>query len=110
MKDPVALDNSVEGPQFKNEMLEIVAHELRGPLTPLRIASQMIRMALPDHPDILRLIDMIDRQVSEIGRLAQDLVDATRIDQGALRLSKANIEIVAALADAQRNDSGGRHC
>jgi signal transduction histidine kinase len=60
----------------------------------------MIRMALPDRPDILRLIDMIDRQVSEIGRLAQDLMDATRVDQGGLRLTKANIEIVAALADA----------
>ena len=100
MKDPVALDNSVEGPKFNDEMLAIVAHELRGPLTPFRIASQMIRMALPDRPDILRLINMIDRQVSEIRRLAQDLNGCDPVDRGGLRLTKANIKIVAALADA----------
>lgn len=99
-KDSVSLDNTVEAPQLKNEILAMVAHELRGPLTPLRFASQMIRMALADRPDIHRLIDMIDRQVSKIERLAQDLMDATRVEQDGLRLTKANIEVVAALADA----------
>ncbi|ASV97053.1 sensor histidine kinase [Paraburkholderia aromaticivorans] len=43
---------------------------------------------------------MIDRQVSGIARLAQDLMDATRVDQGALRLNKFEFEIAPLLADS----------
>ncbi|MFM0171162.1 sensor histidine kinase [Paraburkholderia sediminicola] len=86
-------------PPVNNQILAVVAHELRGPLTPLRLASQLIRHASAERPEILRLIDMIDRQVNGIARLAQDLMDATRVDRDALRLSKADIEIAALLAD-----------
>jgi signal transduction histidine kinase len=102
-------DNSVEdactaplggaAPPVSNQILAVVAHELRGPLTPLRLASQLIRQASAERPEILRLIDMIDRQVNGIARLAQDLMDATRVDRDALRLSKVDIEIGALLAD-----------
>jgi len=89
----------------------MVAHELRGPLTPLRLATDLIRRASADRPEVLRSIDMIDRQITQIARLAEDLMDATRVDCGALRVSKVTVDVTsvlggplaaAALAAAQR--------
>ncbi|ANB75420.1 hypothetical protein AYM40_23900 [Paraburkholderia phytofirmans OLGA172] len=82
----------------KDEILAMVAHELRGPLTPMQLAVHLIRRASADRPEVLRSIDMLDRQITQISRLAEDLMDATRIDRGALRVSKALIEVVAVLA------------
>ncbi|WP_408185916.1 sensor histidine kinase [Paraburkholderia sp. RL17-381-BIF-C] len=95
-----ATEQPVEAPPLSNEILAMVAHELRGPLTPLRMASELIRSASAERPEILRLIDMIDRQVNGIARLAQDLMDATRVDRGALRLNKVDLEIATLLADS----------
>jgi signal transduction histidine kinase len=91
--------HSVEVPQLKNEVLAMVAHELRGTLTPLRFGTRIVRTALVDRPDMLRLLDMIDRQTSEIERLSEDLLDATRIGQGGLRLDKLNVDVATILAD-----------
>lgn len=92
--------HNVDAPQLKNEVLAIVAHELRGTLTPLRFGTHIIRSALADRPDMLRLLDMIDRQTNEIARLSEDLVDATRIGQGGFRLDKLNVDVATILADS----------
>jgi signal transduction histidine kinase len=85
-------------PQLKNQILAMVAHELRGPLTPLQLATQLIRRASADRPEVLRSLDMIDRQVAQIARLAEDLMDATRIDRDAFRMSKDRLDLIAVLA------------
>ncbi|MFM0649600.1 HAMP domain-containing sensor histidine kinase [Paraburkholderia bryophila] len=97
--DACTADDSVEAPPISNRILAMVGHELRGPLTPLRMASQLIRNASAERPEILRLVDMIDRQVNGIARLAQDLMDATRVDQDAFHVTKVEIGIVELLAD-----------
>ena len=99
-KDFSSPGQPADAPRLKNEILAMVAHELRGPLAPLRLAAHIIRAALADRPDMLRVIDMIDRQISEIGRLSEDLVDATRVGHGALRLNRLDIDVVAVLADS----------
>ena len=88
----------VNAPQMKNQILAMVAHELRGPLSPLQLATQLIRRASADRPEVLRSLDMIDRQVAQIARLAEDLMDATRIDRDALRMSKERLDVVPLLA------------
>jgi signal transduction histidine kinase len=90
--------NRFDALRRKDEILAIVAHELRGPLTPMQLAIQLIRRVSADRPDVLRSIDMLDRQITQISRLAEDLMDATRIDLGALRVSKVPSEVVAILA------------
>jgi signal transduction histidine kinase len=82
----------------KDEILAMVSHELRGPLTPIQLASHFIRKASADRPDVLRSVDMIDRQLAQITRLAEDLMDATRVSRGALRVSMIPIEVVGFLA------------
>lgn len=84
--------------RLKNEILAMVAYELRGPLTPLQFATNLIRRASADRVEVLRSVDMIDRQVTQISRLADDLVDAMRVERGALRVFKISVDIVAVLA------------
>ena len=76
----------IDALQLKDEILAMVAHELRGPLTPLQFATNLIRRASPDRADVLRSADMIDRQIAQISRLADDLMDAIRVERrGASR-------------------------
>ncbi|MFL9933810.1 histidine kinase dimerization/phospho-acceptor domain-containing protein [Paraburkholderia sp. RL18-103-BIB-C] len=73
-------------PKLKNQVLAMVAHELRAPLTPLQFATQLIRRASADRPEVLRSLDMIDRQIANIARLAEDLMDVTRTYRDVLRI------------------------
>ncbi|MFM0170248.1 sensor histidine kinase [Paraburkholderia sediminicola] len=82
----------------KDEILAMVAHELRGPLTPIQLASHFIRRASADRPEVLRSVDMIDRQLHQITRLADDLMDATRVGRGALRMSMVSVDVADFLA------------
>lgn len=100
VRDAAFSGHNVDAQQLKNEVLAMVAHELRGTLTPLRFGTHIIRSALAERPDMLRVLDMIDRQASEIARLSEDLVDATRIGQGGLRLDKLNVEVATILTDS----------
>jgi signal transduction histidine kinase len=84
--------------RLKDEILAMVAHELRGPLTPMQFAADSIRRASADRAEVLRSVDMIDRQITQIARLAEDLMDAMRVERGALRVTKVPIDIVAVLA------------
>jgi signal transduction histidine kinase len=86
-------------PRLREEILAVVAHELRGPLSPLRLAASLIRRASEDRPEMLRLIDMLDRQVAQIARLADDLLDATRVGHGVLRLCRTQVDLIDVLAD-----------
>jgi signal transduction histidine kinase len=85
--------------KVKDEILAIVAHELRGPLAPLRLAAEVIRKASPGRTDVLRMVDTIERQIEGIARLAEDLMDATRIGQGSLRLCKGEVDLIDCLSD-----------
>jgi signal transduction histidine kinase len=95
---PRPVGDHVGAPKLKNQVLAMVAHELRGPLTPLQLATQLIRRASADRPEVLRSLDMIDRQIVQIARLAEDLMDATRIERDALRMSPDRVDVVSFLA------------
>jgi signal transduction histidine kinase len=60
--------------QSRVEILLTIAHELFNRLTPLRLAVQTLRTASPDQPEILGAIDMIDREITRIASLAEDLM------------------------------------
>ncbi|WP_341318540.1 HAMP domain-containing sensor histidine kinase [Paraburkholderia sp. IMGN_8] len=94
-----SIDDPVDAPQLKDQILAVVAHELRGPLSPLRLASQLIRRVSADRPEVVRSIDVIDRQICQIARLADDLMDATRAGHGALRVHRTCVDLIDVLAD-----------
>ncbi len=75
-----------EAGRKKDEFLAMLGHELRNPLAPIRNAVQILRQAGHDEPVLAKARDMIDRQVSHMTRLVDDLLDVSRISRGKILL------------------------
>ncbi len=84
----------------KNEFLAMLAHELRNPLQPIRSAVEMLRQekARPEHLRLGR--EVIGRQVDQLARLVDDLVDTNRISSGKLELRKDLIDLLPVIEGA----------
>ncbi len=82
------------------KFLAMVAHELRGPLMPLRTATELLPRAMSDEPLMGRLQLLIRRQVGYMTRLVEDLLDGARASTGKFRLERARIDMNAILRQA----------
>jgi signal transduction histidine kinase len=89
-----------ESSRRKDEFLATLAHELRNPLAPVRNAIHFLKLRGPATNDVQWASDIIDRQVSLMGRLIDDLMDLSRITQGRIELRHAHVSVEAVLADA----------
>ena len=102
----IALDNArlykdvEQADRQKNEFLSMLAHELRNPLAPIRNAVAVLRMREEQEPDTLWARDVIDRQVSHLVRLVDDLLDVSRITRGKIRLEFECIDVATLVASA----------
>jgi signal transduction histidine kinase len=83
----------------KDEFLATLAHELRNPLAPIRNALQILRLA-GEGPVAERNRALIERQVDQLVRLVDDLLDVSRAMRGkvTLRLERVDLRAVAAQA------------
>jgi PAS domain S-box-containing protein len=72
-------DELAEDACRKDELLAVVAHELRNPLAPVRNALQVIRQEGGDRPMVKHAAEMIDRQLRRIVRRVDDHLDVPRI-------------------------------
>ena len=89
-----------EADRRKDEFLAMLAHELRNPLAPIRTAVQLMRFKeLPDEQRT-RARDIIERQVDQLVRLIDDLMDVSRITRGMITLHREPIELTAVIARA----------
>jgi PAS domain S-box-containing protein len=84
-----------EANQYKDNFLAILAHELRNPLGPIRNAVKILEIERPADRDLLTYCDLIDKEVIQITRLLDDLLDISRITRGKLTLQKERIDIAA---------------
>lgn len=92
--DNARLYNDIEhADKQKNEFLSMLAHELRNPLAPIRNAVAVLRMHHEDQPDALWAQDVIDRQVTHMVRLVDDLLDVSRITRGKIRLECKHLNV-----------------
>jgi PAS domain S-box-containing protein len=97
----------------KNVFLATLAHELRNLLAPLANSGQVLRMQGERNAAVERVADIIDRQVRQMKRLVEDLMDVSRISRGSLQLQRQRIslhdvvnqavEIVRPLVDSRRH-------
>jgi signal transduction histidine kinase len=88
------LEDLERSTQRTNEFLAMLAHELRNPLAPIRNAVtilQKIDEQVP--PQVRRLRDVIDRQVSQLTRLVDDLLDVSRLATGKIKLRRELVDI-----------------
>jgi PAS domain S-box-containing protein len=77
----------------KDEFLAMLAHELRNPLAPVRNAVEILKHANTDPARITWCTDIIDRQVTHLTGLVDDLLDVSRINRGQIELKKEALEI-----------------
>jgi signal transduction histidine kinase/DNA-binding response OmpR family regulator len=82
----------------KDEFLAMLSHELRNPLAPIRNAVEVIRMIAPPEPRLRWAADVTDRQVRQLTRLVDELLDVARISQGKIVLKQAPLDLVALVA------------
>jgi PAS domain S-box-containing protein len=93
-----------EADRRKDEFLATLAHELRNPLAPIRNGLHIMRTEPPGEK-LEKLRDMMDRQVTHLVRLIDDLLDVSRVSQGKIDLRKQRIRLqdaVAAAAEASQ--------
>jgi signal transduction histidine kinase len=89
----------------KDIFLATLAHELRNPLAPIRTAAQMLKLAAPDDDRVQRAREVIERQVTHMARLVDDLLDISKITFGMTELSQVTSDLVTltrAACDASR--------
>jgi PAS domain S-box-containing protein len=88
------------GRQQMNEFLAMLAHELRNPLAPIRNAVHIMSIKQADAAATQWCRGVIDRQVSQLTRLVDDLLDITRITSGKIVLHKERLNLNAAVQRA----------
>ena len=84
----------------KDEFLAILAHELRNPLAPIKNGLSILGNA-PDNQDLSEEVrGMMERQVDQMVRLVNDLMDVSRINRGRINLNKLPIQLDTAIENA----------
>jgi PAS domain S-box-containing protein len=80
-----------EADRRKNEFLAMLAHELRNPLAPIRNSIEILRRGSGADAD--RALELMQRQISQMVRLIDDLFDASRVSRGKVELRKGRVEV-----------------
>ena len=93
-----------EADRRKDEFLATLAHELRNPLAPIRngLAGHAAGRRRPARPSS-RPATMMERQLAQMVRLVDDLLDVTRISRGKIELRKERVELAAVVQQCRRD-------
>ncbi len=88
-----------EADRRKNEFLALLGHELRNPLAPISMASEVLCRTLTSEAQA-HAAEMIKRQAAQLARLVDDLLDVARITQGRIELRREQLELGTVIAQA----------
>ncbi len=102
---PQAATRLAEAARVKDEFLAMLAHELRNPLTPIRIAVQVLTRpemsnSSLSNTSLRNAREIVDRQLQHLTRLLDDLLDVSRITTGKVELRKETVDLATAVANA----------
>jgi PAS domain S-box-containing protein len=89
-----------EADRRKDQFLATLAHELRNPLAPISNALQVWPLVEHDPTEAARLREMMGRQVGQMVRLIDDLLDVSRITRGKIELRKETVELASVVEGA----------
>jgi len=102
-----------EADRRRTEFLATLAHELRNPLAPLRNGLQVIRLAMHDPSTVARTSEIMERQLSIMVHLVDDLLDVARITNGSISLKKKTVDFLTVVNAAIETSSSliehGKH-
>ena len=82
-----------EADRRKDEFLAMLAHELRNPLSPIRNAAEVFSRTVPPDSPAHAAVGIVRRQVAQLTRLVDDLLDVSRISQGHITLRREIVEL-----------------
>jgi signal transduction histidine kinase len=94
-----------EADRRKDEFLALLAHELRGPLAPLRNGLELIRHSDGAEPQRRRACALMERQLEQLIHLVNDLLDAGRIARGKIELHRTPTELNASIREVVEVES-----
>lgn len=83
----------------KDEFLAMLAHELRNPLAPIQNAVRLLEVAQTGSPAHAAALEIIDRQLSHVVRLVDDLLDVSRLSRGTLSIRREPTELTSVVRD-----------
>jgi PAS domain S-box-containing protein len=92
--------NLSEADRRKNEFLAMLAHELRNPLAPISNAARALRLGGGAEESLRAASDMLERQVRQMSRLVDDLLDMSRVTRGKIELRKEPLELAPVVSHA----------
>ncbi len=87
----------------KDEFLAMLAHELRNPLAPLRNAIEMVRLSADDPHVVASVRGIMERQVEQMVRLTDDLLDVSRITRDRLELRRKPVDLALVVQRAMES-------
>ncbi|MEO5823026.1 MAG: ATP-binding protein [Vicinamibacteraceae bacterium] len=90
----------------KDEFIAILAHELRNPLAPLRTGLDVLRLSHDAAAAVARVRPMMERQVTQMVRLIDDLLDVSRITSGKIQLQPEPTLVAQLVRDAMEGHRG----
>jgi len=89
-----------EADSRKDEFLATLSHELRNPLAPLRSSLEVIKRVASAPPNAAAALEIMDRQMSHLVRLVDDLLEVSRITRGQVELRREQVRLDAAIHGA----------
>jgi PAS domain S-box-containing protein len=89
-----------EADHRKDDFLATLSHELRNPLAPLRNAVQILALRGDDPEVVAQTNELLDRQVQQMVRMVDDLLEVSRIGRGKIGLQKAPVDLAEVVATA----------
>jgi PAS domain S-box-containing protein len=106
--------NLREANRRKDAFLATLAHELRNPLMPIRTSIHLLQVLRGDAAACEKPLEIMDRQLTHLVRLVDDLLDVSRISRGKIALRKERLELAgivdAALEMSQSGLGRGNRC
>ena len=89
-----------EADRRKDEFLAILAHELRNPLAPLRNGLEIMRLARDNREALEQARGLMERQLTHLVRLVDDLLDLSRITRGRVELRRERVDLAVVVRHA----------
>ncbi|HEY8537518.1 MAG TPA: PAS domain S-box protein [Steroidobacteraceae bacterium] len=86
--------------QRKNEFLATLAHELRNPLAPIRNGLEILKRTSGDSDMAQQARAMMERQLRQMVRLIDDLLDLSRISRGKIELERERVDLTSVVQNA----------
>lgn len=85
----------------RDEFLASLSHELRNPLAPIRTSMHILKRMYPAASGVTQLREVVERQVSHLSRLVDDLLDVARITSGRVELQRSRVGLASVVANVQ---------